>query len=78
MSLRLVRNPRLALHNLLMDSLRWQADRLFPNSPIQANRWIRAKLYLRDRKPLVEIGIARVDTSRAPRSLKEAMNGGQR
>lgn len=36
------------------------------------HRWVRAKLALGERKPAVDIGIERVDTSRFPRTAKEA------
>jgi hypothetical protein len=45
------------------------SKRLFPTSPQLASKWVDAKLALGERKPSIQIGINRVDTTRAVRTL---------
>lgn len=46
-----------------------EAQRLFPGNQDLAAKWVEARMLLGARKPSVEIGIQRADTSRALRAL---------
>lgn len=55
---------------LRIDTLRMYARRFFPEwSWRQRERWVQAKLYTQGRKPTVDIGLQRVDTTRALRRM---------
>jgi len=52
------------------DILKVRARRLYPNASADfIERWVDARLHLGKRKPEVEIGIQRIDTSRVIRAL---------
>lgn len=53
----------------LREQLIARAKTLFPGSQTLAAQWVEAKLLLGDRKPDVDIGIQRIDTSRTARAL---------
>jgi hypothetical protein len=57
------------LEHVSKEILILRAKKLFPKNETLAMKWVDAKLRLGTRKPSVEIGLHRIDTSSAVRAL---------
>jgi len=53
-------------------SLEAKARELYPYSPTLQREWIKARTYIGNKKPRVDIGLKRCDITKVFRSLREA------